>query len=137
MQDKLALEIATPERLVLTVEADEVVLPSVEGSMGALPGHAPLLAVLDVGEVSYRSGGVRRHLAVSGGFAEVLPDSVRILAETCEPAEAIDVERARRAEARAQERLRSQAADVDFARARASLARALCRIRIGTLPRPQ
>lgn len=135
MPDKLQLEIATPECLVLTVEADEVVLPSVEGSMGALPGHAPLLALLDVGEVSYRIGRDRKYLAASGGFAEVLPTGVQILAESCEPAEKIDVERAKRAAERAEERLSSQSSEIDFARARAALNRALCRIRIGSLAR--
>jgi len=130
MAERLAFEIATPERLVLEVEADEVVLPSVEGSMGVLPGHAPLLAALDVGEVSYRNGKERKHFAVSGGFAEVVRDGVRVLADTCEAADEIDVERAEKARSRAEERLRSQQAEIDFARAGAALNRALCRIRV-------
>ena len=87
MADKITLEIVTPERQVLVEQADEVVLPSLEGYMGVLPGHAPLLAQLDVGEVSYRVGNQRHFLAVTGGFAEVLRESVSILATTCERAE--------------------------------------------------
>jgi F-type H+-transporting ATPase subunit epsilon len=132
MTERLALEIATPERLVLAVEADEVVLPSVEGSMGVLPGHAPLLATLDVGEISYRDGSARRHFAVCGGFAEVLRDGVRVLADICERAEEIDVERAKRARERAEERLRAQQADLDFARATAALERALNRLQVAS-----
>jgi F-type H+-transporting ATPase subunit epsilon len=135
LPDKLTLEITTPERLVLTVDADEVVLPSTEGSMGALPGHAALLAALEAGEVSYRVGSDRKFLAVSGGFAEVLSDRVQILAQSCESAEEIDVDRARKAETRAQERLDSHQDDIDLARARASLSRAHCRIEIGSRAR--
>ena len=123
---KLTLEIVTPERLIISEAVDEVVLPSMEGYMGVRPGHAPLLARLDVGEISYRAGGQERFLAVSGGFAEVLREGVEILAETCEPAEEIDLERATRSKERADSRI--GASDYDQKRAEISLKRAVCRI---------
>jgi len=129
-QDKLTLEIATPKRLLVTEEVEEVVLPSVNGSMGVLSGHAPLLAKLDTGEVSFRIGSERKYFALSGGFAEVLRDAVQILAETCEPAEDIDAERAERSRERAEARLKAAEDETDFARASGSLARALTRIQI-------
>jgi F-type H+-transporting ATPase subunit epsilon len=127
---KLQLEIATPDRLVLSEDVDEVVLPSVEGSMGVLPGHAPLLARLDSGEVSYRVGNVRRYLAVSGGFAEVLRTRVYVLAETAERAEEIDVERARDSKRRAEEALKSTKDPQDLEEAEARRARAEVRLRV-------
>jgi F-type H+-transporting ATPase subunit epsilon len=130
MADRLQLRIVTPERETLVIEVDEVVLPSVEGSMGVLAGHAPLLAQLRIGEVSYRVGSERRYLAVSGGFAEVLRSEVSVLAETCEPAEAIDVERARRAKQTAEEALQSGASDQALAQAEVRLRRALNRLDI-------
>lgn len=130
MADKITLEIVTPERQVLVEQVDEVVLPSVEGYMGVLPGHAPLLAQLDVGEVSYRAGNERHFLAVTGGFAEVLRESVSILATACERAEEIDVERARKSRERAEAGLRLDASEHEFHRAAARLRRALCRIQV-------
>jgi F-type H+-transporting ATPase subunit epsilon len=128
MAEKLSLEIVTPERQVLAEQVDDVILPSLDGYMGVLPGHAPLLAQLDAGEVSYLAGNQRHYLAVSGGFAEVLRKSVSILATTCERAEEIDVERAREAKERAEGRLKSDLADIDTNRAEASLRRAISRI---------
>jgi len=130
MAEKIRLEIVTPERQVLAEQADEVVLPSVEGYMGVLPGHAPLLAQLDVGEVSYRAGNRRHFLAVTGGFAEVLRESVSILATACERAEEIDVERARRSKEKAESSLRLDASEREFHQAAARLKRALCRIQV-------
>lgn len=130
MADKIRLEIVTPDRQVLAGQVDEVVLPSVEGSMGILPGHAPLLAQLDVGEVSYRVGSQRHYLAVTGGFAEVLRESVSILATACERAEEIDVERAEQSRERAQAALRLDASEREFHQAAARLKRALCRIQV-------
>ncbi len=128
--DKIKLSILTPDRLVLEEQVDEVVLPSVEGSMGVLPGHAPLLAALDIGEVSYRVGSRYRYLACSGGFAEVLPDRVSLLAETAERAEEIDVERARQAHERAEARLRAGPARAELATIK--LKRAVSRISISS-----
>jgi F-type H+-transporting ATPase subunit epsilon len=126
--ERLSLEIATPERRVLALDVDEVVLPGVEGSFGVLYGHAPLLAQLDVGEISYRVGAERKYLAASGGFAEVLRGGVTVLAETAEPAEEIDLPRARRAEERAAEQLRADLSEVEFRRAEVALKKALRRI---------
>jgi F-type H+-transporting ATPase subunit epsilon len=130
MAEKLALQIVTPERQVLAEQVDDVILPSVNGYMGVLPGHAPLLAQLDVGEVSYSVGNQRHYLAVSGGFAEVLRKSVSILATTCEKAEEIDLERAQQSKERAEGRMKPDTADVEFSRAEASLRRALARIQV-------
>jgi len=130
MADKITLEIVTPERQVLAEQVDEALLPSAEGYMGVLPGHAPLLAQLDVGEVSYRVGNERQFLAVTGGFAEVLRESVSVLATACERAEEIDVERARKSRERAEAGLRLDASEQEFHRAAARLRRALCRIEV-------
>jgi F-type H+-transporting ATPase subunit epsilon len=131
MADRLRLELATPTRLVVAGEADEVVVPGVEGAFGVLPGHAPLLALVGVGEVMYRTGREEHYLAVSGGFAEVGPDHVTLLAETAERPEEIDVARARAARERAEGRLRPQAGEaVDVGRAAASLARAQARLQV-------
>jgi len=126
--EKLRLEIATPDHLVLTEGVDEVILPSVEGYMGVRPGHAPLLAALDVGEIIYRIGSEQKYLACSGGFAEVLSDSVSILAETAEPAEEIDLDRAQRARDRAESRIKAANPADDFGRAEIALKRAVSRI---------
>jgi len=128
MAGGLLLEIVTPERRVLSERVDEVVLPSVNGSMGVLPGHAPLLARLEAGEVSYRVGDVRRFLAVSGGHAEVLRDAVNVLARTAERAEEIDVDRAQRAKTGAQAVLDSAKEESEFQRAEIRFKRALARL---------
>ena len=129
MADRLRLEVATPTRLVVSGEADEVVVPGVEGSFGVLPGHAPLLSLVGTGEVMYRTGREEHHLAVSGGFAEVGPDHVTILTETAERPEEIDLDRARAAHGRAEQRLRSTAVEeTDVDRALSALARARARL---------
>lgn len=128
MEGKLKFEVATPERLVVDESVDEVILPSVEGYMGVRPGHAPLLAKLDIGEISYRLGGVTKYAATSGGFVEVLRDSVRVLAETVEHADEIDVERAQRSKSKAEELLKTEKAPEMFQRAEVRLKRAISRI---------
>jgi len=128
MEGKLKFEVATPERLVIDDSVDEVVLPSVEGYMGVRIGHAPLLARLDVGEISYRQGKTTKYVATSGGFAEVLRTSVRVLAETAEPAEEIDLERAQRSKAKAEEVLNSEKSSDLFQRAEVRLKKAISRI---------
>jgi F-type H+-transporting ATPase subunit epsilon len=128
MADKLQLEIVTPERSVLTEQVDEVVLPSLEGYMGVLPGHAPLLAQLDVGEVSYRVGQQRKYLAISGGYAEVQRGSVSVLARTAELSEEIDLERAQRAKERAESALKGDLPSDEFRHFEVRLKRALSRI---------
>ena len=129
--DKLDLEIVTPERRVLSETAEEVVLPGSEGYFGVLPGHAPLLAALGVGEVSYRAGDRTRFLVVSGGFAEVLDNRVSVLAETCERAEEIDVDRASLSKRTAEGQLeRKEISESEFRMAEVRLKRAIARIEV-------
>jgi F-type H+-transporting ATPase subunit epsilon len=136
MADRLALELATPSRLVVTATADEVVIPGADGYFGVLPGHAPLLALLGVGDLTYRTGREEHHLAVSGGFAEVGPERVTILAETAERPEEIDAGRARSARKRAEGRLGGRlAGDTDFPRAMQALARAQARLQVAAARR--
>ena len=131
---KLTLEIVTPDRSLVREEVDEVQLPGSEGYFGVLPGHTPLLATLKVGELWYRVGQHKHYLAVAGGFVEVLPDRVTVLAQLGERAEEIDVARAEAAKRRAEERL-ANPVDVNLERARFSLAKALVRIQVATFAR--
>ena len=129
----MLLELATPARMLVSVEADEVVAPGVEGYFGVLPGHAAMLTTLKPGEVTYRSGQTEHHLAVLGGFAEVRAERVIILAENAERPGEIDRARAERARQRAEMRLQGRSPDgmveeIDFARALEALARALTRL---------
>ncbi len=101
--ERLQLEVVTPERAVLAEEVDEVVLPGSDGELGVLPGHIPLLTKLDIGEMVVRDGEEQRSFFVVRGFAEILGDQVRVLAEECEGVDEIDVEQAR-AELREAER---------------------------------
>ncbi len=131
MADRLRIELVTPTRLVVSEEADEVVVPGIDGYFGVLPGHAPLLALLGAGELTYRAGRAERYLAVSGGFAEVGPDRVTILAETAERPEEIDPARARAARERAEGRLAARGGEeVDYPRAVRALARAQVRVQV-------
>ncbi|GAG21047.1 unnamed protein product, partial [marine sediment metagenome] len=102
----LKLDIVTAERVVYSDEADVVVAPGIDGQLGILPHHAPLMTTLQPGELRVRKGGEEFSLAISGGFLEVRPDRVIILADTAERAEEIDVSRAEEAKRRAEERLR-------------------------------
>ena len=131
MAERLTLELATPTRLVVTVEADEVVVPGSLGYFGVLPGHAPLLATLGIGEVTYRIGREEYHVAISGGFAEVRNDKVIILADVAETPGDIDRARAERARDRAESRLAGRASqeEIDY-RAMCALARALTRLQV-------
>jgi F-type H+-transporting ATPase subunit epsilon len=131
---KLTLEIVTPDRSLVREEVDEVQLPGSEGYFGVLPGHTPLLATLKVGELWYRVGQEKHYLAVAGGFVEVLPARVTVLAQIGERAEEIDVARAEAAKRRAEERLVNPVV-VDLERARFSLAKALVRIQVATFAR--
>jgi F-type H+-transporting ATPase subunit epsilon len=105
MADTTQLEIVTPERLVVNEAVEEIQIPGATGYLGILPGHAPLITELAVGEISYRTGGQTKRLAVAWGFAEVLPDKVTILAEVAEKAEEIDVARAEADKKKAEEEL--------------------------------
>jgi F-type H+-transporting ATPase subunit epsilon len=133
----MLFELATPVRMVVTAEVDEVVAPGSEGYFGVLPGHAAFLTTLGSGEVSYRSGPREHYLAVAGGFAEVRADHVIILAEHAERPEEIDRARAERARQRAELRLQGKAPEgiqeeIDYARALAALARALTRLQVAS-----
>src|ERR1700733_10790421 len=117
MPDTFQLEIVTPEKKVVDTTAEEVQIPCKDGYLGVLPGHAPLITELAVGEITFRSGSGEQHLAVAWGFAEVLPDKVTILAESEERPQEIDVERARESKQRAEQRLTSGDTNVDVERA--------------------
>ena len=131
LPSSIELQIVTPERMLVHEQVDEVQVPGVEGYFGVLPGHTPLLAALAVGELWYRKGPEKVHLAIAGGFAEVLPDRVSILAQLAERAEDIDVERADAARRRASERLETRG-EVDYERARLALARSLTRLQVSS-----
>jgi F-type H+-transporting ATPase subunit epsilon len=126
----IQLTIVTPERSLINEQVDEIQIPGAEGYLGVLPGHAPLFTELKVGELSYRKGNNWTSLAVAWGFAEVLPDQVRVLAETAERANEIDLERAIKAKERAEQRLTKGGDDVDYDRARIALQRAIIRIQV-------
>jgi F-type H+-transporting ATPase subunit epsilon len=126
----IQLTIVTPDRALVNEQVDEIQIPGAEGYLGVLPGHAPLFTELKVGELSYRKGNSWTSLAVAWGFAEVLPDQVRVLAETAERAQEIDLERAMKAKERAEQRLTRGGDDVDYDRARIALQRALIRIQV-------
>jgi F-type H+-transporting ATPase subunit epsilon len=126
----LQFEIVTAERQVYADEVDIVVAPGSEGELGILPQHAPLVTQLVPGELRVRRGSQEVSLFVSGGFLEVRPDKVVVLADTAERAEEIDVARAEEARRRAQERLRERPRDLDAARAELALRRSLVRLRL-------
>ena len=126
----IKLTIVTPERSLVSEDVDELQVPGANGYLGVLPGHAPLFTELKVGELSYRKGSTWTPLAVAWGFAEVLPDQVRVRAETAERASEIDLERATRSKERAEERLKNAEAGVDSDRARLALERAVIRIQV-------
>lgn len=133
----MKLELATPTRMLVSGEVDEVVAPGVEGYFGVLPGHAALLTTLGSGAVTYRIGRDEKHLVVMGGFAEVQPDRVIILAEVAEAPEEIDRARAERARQRAETRLAGRhpqghedEGEIDYNRALAALGRALARLMV-------
>jgi len=130
-EKQLLLEVVTPDRLVLSTEADVVVCPGVEGQFGVLVGHIPFLSALDIGEMYYRKGGQTEYLAVSGGFAEVTGEKVTIVAESAEKGREIDVERAKRAQERAEKRLAAaKTEEIDWARAEAAMRRSLMRVKV-------
>jgi F-type H+-transporting ATPase subunit epsilon len=129
----LQLEIVTPERELVSESVDSAQLPGLDGELGILPGHAPLITELGLGLLTFRQGANTGHLAVLGGFAEVLPDRVSVLAEIAEHAEEIDVKRAEAARERAQKRLAAGGSDVDWNRAAVALQRALVRLQVASL----
>lgn len=130
MADTFQLEIVTPEKRVVDTAAEEVQIPGKNGYLGVLPGHAPLITELSVGEIKFRAGGQEQRLAVAWGFAEVLPEKVTILAESAERPNEINVERARKAKDRAEQRLVSGDTEVDVDRALDALHRAETRLEV-------
>ena len=129
----MRFELATPTRMLISADVEEVVAPGTEGYFGVWPGHAAFLTTLGSGEVCYKTGRDENCLAVSGGFAEVTGERVIILAETAELPEEIDVPRAQRAKERAELRLSGKSPhgtpeEIDYTRAMAALARAVARL---------
>jgi F-type H+-transporting ATPase subunit epsilon len=126
----LRLEIVTAERTVFADDVSEVVAWGVEGQLGILPHHAPLMTMLQPGDLLIKKDDEEHYLAISGGFLEVRPDKVIILADACERAEEIDVERAEAARRRAEEILKTRPPEIDTAAAEAALRRSLARIKV-------
>jgi F-type H+-transporting ATPase subunit epsilon len=134
----ISLEFVTPERALVHEEVDEVELPGEGGYFGVLPGHAPMLASLQMGQMWYRKGAEKRFVFVDGGFAEVLPDRVSVFAQVAERAEDIDLQRAEASKRRAEDRLsKPTLADFDAERARIALLRAITRLNISRQGRPR
>lgn len=135
--ERIDLDIVTPERGLVSEAVDELILPGSEGYLGVRPGHAPLLTTLKIGIIEYRRGNETFLVAVSWGFAEVLPNRVSILAEIGERAEDIDLERAKSAQQRAQKLLERPDPDTDLERARVAFEKAKIRVELATRARPQ
>jgi F-type H+-transporting ATPase subunit epsilon len=136
MAANIHLEVVTPEKIVVSEEAQIVASPGSEGEFGVLSGHTPFLTMLKTGMIRYTNTSGKEHFVfVSGGFAEALPDKVTVLAESAEVSSDIDINRAKEALARAEKRLAEDRAkeDIDFKRAKAALDRASFRIRIAGL----
>lgn len=127
---KLKLEIVTAEHQIFSGEVDAVIAPGIEGQLGILPHHAPLMTILQSGELIIKKDKEDVYMAITGGFLEVRPDKVIILADACERCEEIDIERAEAAKKRAQELLQSLSPEIDHARAQAALQRALVRLKV-------
>ena len=136
MADKIELEVVTPERLVLREKVDEVVVPGMSGEVGILPDHTPLISQLQSGVLTYRKGTEKKLLHVGGGFVEVLPDRVSVLADVAEMPEEIDYQRAQEARVRAEKQLAASAqgaagaSDVDVALMKEKLQRAITRMEL-------
>jgi len=131
MADKLKLQLVTPYKKVLSTEVDEVTAPGSLGELGVLPGHTPLLTTLKIGELSYKQGNENFHVAVNWGYLEIEEDQVNVLVETAEPADDIDLERAKAALGRAEEKLKTlDPEDKNFKIMEAALERALIRIQV-------
>jgi F-type H+-transporting ATPase subunit epsilon len=127
---KILLEIVTPERKVLSEPVDIVVAPGVEGEFGVLPNHIPFFTKIKVGELRFRVGNQNRYVALMGGYVEVLPDRVTVLATAAEEATDIDVIRAKAARERAERRLKEAKDRMEFARAQGALERAIARLKV-------
>ena len=130
MADTFQLEIVTPEKMVVRDSAEEMQIPGKNGYLGILPGHAPLITELGVGEITYRNAGVSHSLSVAWGFAEILPEKVTVLAEAAERPGEIDVSRAEKAKQRAEAALNQGKTEEDFQRANGDLHRAETRLEV-------
>lgn len=128
MAKTFELEVATPQRLVLRGPVSEAQIPAATGYLGVLREHSPLLSELGIGELTYTTNGITKSMSVAGGFVEVLPDHVRVLADRAENADEIDVARATQALARAEGRLNGIGGQIDFARALNAMRRAQARL---------
>jgi F-type H+-transporting ATPase subunit epsilon len=129
MRDKILLEVVTAQRMVLSEEVDEVTAPGVEGEFGVLPGHIPFITTLKIGEIMYRQGSAKRYMAVTWGYAEVLPDRVTILSESAQLADEIDIARAMAEKEQAEAQLRKMAvADKDYWTVKASMDKAITEV---------
>ena len=126
----MRLDIVTTEQAVFSDEVDLVVALGIEGQLGILPHHTPLMTMLQPGELRVKNGDEETSLAVSGGFLEVRPDRIIILADTAERVEEIDIARAEEAKRRAQEQLSHRTPDMDAAKAEAAMLRALTRLQV-------
>jgi len=127
----LHLEIVTPERQAYEDDVDMVIVPGIEGELGILPHHAPLITTLGVGELRIKKGGAEESFAIVGGFMQVRPDKVVVMAETADLASDIDLEKAQAARREAEHALETAANEpADLANARAALQQALLRIRV-------
>lgn len=131
MSETFKLEIVTPERMVVSVDAEDLQIPGKTGYLGILPGHAPLITEIAVGEISYHVAGQLKRIAVAWGFAEVLQEKVTILAETAEKAEEIDVASAQAAKQKAEDQLRKAGTTGD-ADAQAALDQANARLDVAS-----
>jgi len=130
-EEQLHLEIVTPDSTVLSEDVEYVGVPGAVGQFGVMKNHIPFLSALAIGSLYYRKDGSNSYVFVSGGFAEVTANAISILAESAESVEEIDVQRARQAKERAEERLRQQQESFDQARAEAALKRAIQRLTLG------
>lgn len=130
MANKIRLDIVTPERIVLSEDVDMVIARATDGDLGILPGHAPLVAGLDIWPLRVLNDNDERSIALCGGFIEVRPEKITILAACAELPTEIDVKRAEEARTRAEVRLKEPTPDIDVARAEAALKRALVRLRV-------
>ena len=128
--DKLKFEIVTAERVVYSDDVDIVIAPGIQGQMGILPGHAPILTMLRADELVVRKDGEETVMFVSGGFLEVMQNRVTVLADVAERVDEIDIARAEEAKSRAEERLKEHVPEMDLARAEAALRRSLMRLKI-------
>ncbi len=129
MANLIKLEIVTPDRNLMSEDVEYVGAPCVSGEFGVLHNHTPFLTALSIGSLFYKKEGRKYYVFVSGGFTEVTPTKVSILAEVAEKAEEISLERARKARERAEQRLQQEKEQIDYARAKSAMARAMYRLK--------